>query len=153
MSRARDGRALRSALLFLWAEETLLETTHRRVVAGHVGDGHLRLEVILMGDMAEMYDWGDVDDWGCDEWCKGCRRCASDDQWIMQDGKPVDINKMDTKHLTNVLNFIVRGRKQSMVGAKRWANLKAEGKRRGLRRDPKRGNRYCWSHGFDVVAK
>lgn len=106
-----------------------------------------------MGDMAEMDDWGDVDDWGCDDWCEGCPRCASDTQWATQDGKIIEIKKLETKHLTNILNFVVRGHKQSAVGAERWANLRAEAKRRGIYRDPKRGNRYHWpaESTFDVV--
>lgn len=96
-----------------------------------------------MGDMAD--DLMDrLDNYECDEWCDGCPHCALDTQWVTMEGQVIDIKKLETKHLTNILNYVVRGKKQSSVGMIRWKNLCMEAKKRGIYRDPKRGNRFNW---------
>lgn len=104
-----------------------------------------------MGDMADDFmDRLDDAEMMCNDWCEGCPTCATDDQWVTREGEVLEIKKLDVKHLTNILNFVLRGHKQQSVGAERWAKLRAEAKRRGVYRDPKIGNRYRWSDAFST---
>ena len=84
-------------------------------------------------------DW--FNDWPLDEWgdldedqpfFSIGRSPVPSDMWKPRGARPIKIASLDTDHLLNILNLIKRFSKEREVGTERWANLKAEGKRRGL---------------------
>jgi hypothetical protein len=60
-----------------------------------------------MGDMADMYDWGDPSD--CEDgWLENAEENLSKCQWQTKDGPVIKFRNMETSHIKNCIAYIQR---------------------------------------------
>lgn len=89
-----------------------------------------------MGDMADLLMEYASDEWALDEysgfdWYTEIR-AVGPSTWLTADGTRVKIRDMETAHLVNVLNLLMRQPKMSKAaGGARRVRLKAEARKRG----------------------
>lgn len=101
-----------------------------------------------MGDMAEMFDL-DPDFDEHEQWCEDETCCPGGDTWVTADRQVFKIKDLKTSHLCNILNFIARECPKKFAGTEKLKLLKAEAKKRGIKREG--GVKGLWRDVSDFI--